>query len=160
MTGSVDRLRDALSQATLDGHIRVRAEDVAAALSELREESGAARSLRDDVNRTVELLARHGTPEMEGEGAYQALRTHLAKRHEPVYPIDRLCGDVSGPNGVGGECVLGPGHPHRDGIGGEWPASGDRHEELLEAIHDTPGMPLLPWKVLHTAARRCAAVTS
>jgi hypothetical protein len=37
----------------------------------------------------------------------------------PVYPQE-WCDDMTGPNGAGGPCVLGPGHHHRDGIGGEW----------------------------------------
>lgn len=38
----------------------------------------------------------------------------------PIYPQE-ICGDMNGPNGVVGECVMPAGHQHRDGIGGEWP---------------------------------------
>jgi len=45
---------------------------------------------------------------------------NVADANTPPDPFRRVCGDVSGPNGVGGECVLHPGHPHVDGIGGVW----------------------------------------
>lgn len=39
-------------------------------------------------------------------------------RPESAAPV---CGDMGGPHGIGGECVLPPGHhPHQDGIGGSW----------------------------------------
>lgn len=53
-----------------------------------------------------------------------------------LYEATLLCGDVSGPNGVGGPCVLPAVHgfPHRDGIGGEWPVPEEataRHAALV-----------------------------
>lgn len=56
---------------------------------------------------------------------------------EPDVPDVRVvCGDVSGPAGIGGECVLPPGHPHVDGIGGQWPAvpDGEDAPDLLGAL--------------------------
>lgn len=40
------------------------------------------------------------------------------------------CGDMNGPHGAGGECVLPPGHPHLDGIGGEWSADVSRETSV------------------------------
>lgn len=41
----------------------------------------------------------------------------------PLWDVSQICGDSTGPSGVGGLCVLPPGHPHVDGIGGTWPAT-------------------------------------
>lgn len=45
----------------------------------------------------------------------------IARVQTSGYVPPPVCGDTTGPNGVGGECVLPPGHPHLDGIGGKWP---------------------------------------
>lgn len=58
----------------------------------------------------------------------------------PPWDIAQLCDDSTGPNGIGGPCVLPAGHPHADGIGGTWPAPRGVSSEAAPREPGDPGV--------------------
>lgn len=85
--------------------------------------------LRTELDRAESTIAAWEDPEVraalesETTGDFGSVPDPRSAPGAPPWDIARLCGDSTGPNGVGGPCVLPPGHPHVDGIGGMWPAA-------------------------------------
>lgn len=133
-----------------------------AEVERLQDELGFEMGMRTAAVDQLETLRRRlwsllDADQLSDDDTVDRLRAALvARTPQPAVPDVRVvCGDVSGPAGIGGECVLPPGHPHVDGIGGQWPAVPDGED--VPARLDAARAVADEWIALQPAIREADA---